>query len=263
MKVSEGEAPLAVEAERLYDANDNEALFLLAKKNWPPSGQELPEGISEVCRYAFIRYTQTNQIDCHLWRARALTAAVMTGARDTAAGLLFQAFFQAIDIIVKKEQGGHEHGFQTARMILDEMPRLLPADAPRWIRLFDRLFHEKRGFALVMEATGGGRPSPAGLLLLDEAETDYQAALTVAVAGEDARGALKVRGGLALARYLRLADDPAEVIAESKRPLLEETRAIRSSAHEAGYRDVADWAAINADVMDRGEFVGWTPYEVV
>lgn len=253
---------LAVQAARLYDANDNEALFRLARDNWPAAvDEDLPEGISEVCRYAFIRSVQTNRIDQHLWRARALTAAVITGARDTAAGLLLQAFFVEIDVTVKREQAGYEHGFHMARLILDEMTRLLPADAPRWAELFDRLYHEKRGFALLMEGTGGGRPSPEGLVLLGEAETDYLSAL--AASGGDVRGMLKVRGGIALVRYLRLAHAPADVVAESKGPFLEETRAVNSSAAVAGHRDVADWAATNADVMDWGKFVGWTPYEVV
>ena len=257
-----GVPALAVEAARLYDVNDNEALFQLARDNWPLSvDQDLPEGISEVCRYAFIRSVQTNQIDQHLWRARALTAAVISGARDTAAGLLLQAFFVAIDITVRREQAGYEHGFRTAREILDEMTRLLPADAPRWDELFDRLYHEKRGFALLMEATDGGCPSPEGIVLLGEAETDYLSAL--AASSGDARGMLKVRGGIALVRYLRLAHDPADVVAESKAPFVEETRAVRSSAAAASHSDVARWAALNAEVMDRGEFVGWTPYEVV
>ena len=97
--------------------------------------------------------------------------------------------------------------------------------------------------------------------MLDEAEAEYL--LAQDVAGKDERAALKIRGDLALVRYLRLADDPAEVIAESKRPFLDETTAIRSSAAEAPYRDVEGWAAVNAEMMDRGEFVGWTPYEVV
>lgn len=55
----------------------------------------------------------------------------------------------------------------------------------------------------------------------------------------------------------------AEVIAESKKPFLDETVAVRSSATEAAHRDVEGWAARNAEVMDLGEFEGWVPYEVV
>jgi hypothetical protein len=254
--------PLAVQAARLYDANDNDALFRLATLNWPPLGVELPPGIGEVCRYAFIRSVQMNQIDQHLWRARAMTAAVMSGARDTAAGLLLQAFFVAMAITVRREQSGYEHGFEQARMILDEMTRLLPADAPRWSELFARLYHDKRAFAWLMEGSGGGRPAPEGLGMLDEAEAEYRRAEALAE-GQNERGALKVRGGLALVRYLRLAIEPGADSVKAMRRLAEETRTIAASAREAGYRDVEDWAVINADVMERGEFVGWTSYEVV
>lgn len=247
-------------ASLYFHANDSEALFRLATESWPPVGEELPEGIGEVCRYAFVRYVEADQIDQHLWRARALTAAVITGARDTAAGLLRSNFLVAIYAALRGEQSGHESGFEQARGILDEMKRLVPDGAPH-SQAYNKIYHAHRAVSYLLEGTGGGRPSSAGRRLLDKAEAEY--VLAQEVAFHDARSALKTRGDLALVRYLRLVDEPAEVIAESKKPFLDETVAVRSSADEAPYRDVEGWAATNAGVMDRGEFEGWLPYEVV
>lgn len=249
---------IADEASRLYSANETEALFRLAHEEWSRAGEALPEGIGEVCRFAFIRAVQLKRVDQFLWRARALAAAVITGARDTAAGLLLQPFFVATSFALDT---GAEHGHEQARLILDEMKRLVPEETPAWSVLFARLYHEKRAFSFLMEATGGGCPAAGSHGLLNAAEAEYDLALK-RITGDE-RGTLKVQAGLALVRYLRLAGEPPGGIEESKKPLLAETRSIGSAATAAGFRDVAGWAAINEDVMSRGEFAGWTAYEVV
>jgi hypothetical protein len=246
---------IAEEASRLYTNNDDEALFRLAAATWPPEGQALPEGIGEVCRFASIRAVQLKQPDQYLWRARALTSAVLTGARDTAAGLLLQPYFVATSVALESGAGD---GHAQARLILDEMKRLVPEDTPAWGALFARLYHEKRAFSFLMEGTGGGRSADRSRDLLRTAEAEYTLALQLT--HDDPRGTLKVRGGLALARYLQLADDPHPPSMAQQR---DETVSIHSAADAAGFRDVAGWAATNADVMGRGEFTGWTAYEVV
>lgn len=249
---------LLEDAVELYDDNDNDALFELADVNWPPVGGDLPAGIAEVCRYAFIRHREAQDVDEHLWRACALSAAVLTHARDTAAGLLLPAFFATVDVTVKQELGGHEHGYEQARLILEEIKRLVPDGAPR-SRLFARLYHEKRAYSFLIEGTGRGRPSGVGMERLKEAEAECYLARDYV---RSARGTLKVRGDLALVHYLLLADKSAEEIAEAKTPFLEETRKVRDAATAADYRDVVSWASPNVEVMERGEFVGWVPYEV-
>ena len=169
----------------------------------------------------------------------------------------------AAEVVECREDLGYEHGFEQARLILDEMTRLLPEDSPRWEELFARLYHDKRAFAFLMEGSGGGRPKCDGLGLLDEAEAEYRRAEAVALAGNDERATLKVRGALALVGYLRLAAESEAVAAEAIEPYAEATRAIAAAAREAGYRDVEEWAGINAEVMERGEYTGWTAYEVV
>lgn len=250
------------EASRLYSVNDNDALFRLVEQRWPPLGENLPQGISEECRFAAIRATQLQRIDQYLWHARALTAAVLTGARDTAAGLLLQHFFVGIARTLEGAVEGHEHGHRQARLILEEMKRLVPADSPEWRELFARLYHEKRAFSFLMEGTGGGAPLKGSEDCLREAENEYSAALPLG-ADDERRGTLKVCGGLALVRYLQLAYGSETSLEEAKRESLAETQRVMSAATVAGYRDVAAWAAANVGVMQRGEFRDWVPYEVL
>jgi hypothetical protein len=250
---------LREEAARLYDANDHDALFALAARSWPEGGDMLPDGVGEVCRYAAIRAHSLGRVDRFVWRARALTAAVLTGARDTAAGLLLQSFFGATDAAGEQPADG---GHSQARRILDEIRRLVPENTPEWRTLFGRLYHGKRAFSFLMEGTSSSAPSDGRRRCLDEAEAEYSRALPFAT--HDERGTLKLRGALALTRYLRLAyNATGQGRSPEVTPLLEETRAIAASAKERGYRDVAEWAATNSDVMDRGASTGWAPYEVV
>jgi hypothetical protein len=250
---------LAKQAARLYDENDTEQLLRVARDLWPGEGEAMPEGVAEVCRYAYIRSVELNLIEQHLWRARAQAAAVIEGARDTAAGLLLQPFFVTVDVALKGAQQGHEHGFQRAREILDLITLLVPADHPR-ASLFRRLQQEKRAFTYLMEGTDGGRPSLSGLSTLKQAEREYVTALAMTT-GDD-RGRLKVRGGLALAGYLQLAHSGEVEVAAAKRPFVDETRDILNAAEAAGFADVAAWSARNLAVMEQGEFEDWAPYEV-
>lgn len=249
------------EARRLYAENNDEALLRLAIDNWPLPSSELPTGIGEACRLASIRAVQQKRwADSHMWRARALTASVIEGARETAAGLLLQHFFAATATALSGAVGGDGSGHEQARMILDEIKRLVPADTPAWPSLFARLYHEKRALSFLMQSTSGGHPLPGSRHWLDEAEVEYSRALQAA---QGQRDVLKVRGGLALVRYLLRADDPVPAQGELNKPLVDETSAIRGAAAGAGYRDVEKWAGINAEVMRRGEFRGWTPYEIL
>lgn len=248
-------------ANALYVANDTEALLALASENWPPVDEELPAGIGEACRNASIRYAEANRIDQLLWRARAMSAAVLTDARDTAAGLMIQAAYLAIDDANTGRGKGSERGYEQARLILEEIRRLLPDFETQVERPpFARLYHEKRAYCFLKEGTGGGRPTAAGERFLESAEAEY--VLAHPLTDGDERGDLKVLGSLALVRYLRLADMSAEEIATSKIPFLEITVAIEAAAATAKYKDVENWAGTNADVMRRGDFVGWTPYDV-
>lgn len=251
---------LSEEAARLYTANDNDALFHLAEASWRPGDGELVPGAGEVARYAAIRARETNAPEQHLWRARGLTAAVIFGARDTAAGLLLHPFFALTSIAVEKSEGA-SHAHEVARAILEEMKKLVPEDSPAWSSLFGRLYHEKRAYSFLMEASATGLPGSADPGLLGNAEDEYRLALERAAG--DPRGTLKVRGGLALVGYLRSATEPEPTTPIPTGTYLDETREIRRKAAEEGFDDVEKWAATNERVMERGQLTGWTPYEVV
>ena len=272
MKVTE--VPIAELARQYYNENRRGALFALVAKSWPPVGEELPTGgVGEACRFAFIRARQQGTIDRHLWEARTLTAAVVEGARETAAGLLLPHFIAATEMALQGVKAVDGGGHEQARAILDEMKRLVREDHPAWARLLGRLYHEKRGFSFLMEARSaeaGGRPTTD---ILQSAEKEYLKALEYLKAFDeptgdertsdertsDPRGVLKVRGGLALVCYLRCVGTASKETSA----WLAETQRIQAAAERAGFSDVARWAAGNVEVMERGDTSGWFPYEVV
>jgi hypothetical protein len=194
--------------------------------------------------------------DAHLWRARALTAAVITGSRETGAGLLLQHFFALIGGV--KE--GDAVAYENARSILEEIKRLVPEGTPEWARLFNRLYLEKLALSYLMQGTDGGSPLPHARECLETAKACYSRALEVA---RGSRDELKVRGGLALVRYLLSAYGNSASAVVERESAREETVKVRAAAKVNGYRDVEEWASINFLVMERSVFQGWTPYEVL
>lgn len=250
---------LVEEAARLYSENRTEELLRYAADQWPSEGVDLPEGVGEVCRFAFIRCYELGLIDQHLWRARAHAAAILEGAPYTTACLMLQPFFVAVDDAVNETQEGFERGFAQAREILDLMARLVSDGHPR-AGLVRRLRQEKLAFSYLMEATRGGRPGPSSAPIMEQAEREYRSALEETPG--DARGALKIRGSLALVGYLELADRGRQAPQVEKTPFIEETLDVLNMAAQAGYDDVTAWAATNLAVMVSGRFEGWAPYDV-
>ena len=256
-----GKGDFVAQARRLHDENRNDELFAFAAEKWPQTDQPLPEGISEVCRYAFRRAQGLRLSNQHLWRARALTAAVLQRNLETAAGLVQQAFFVAIIRARDGDEDGRDLRYDQAREILNEIRRLVPEGTPQWDDPWAGLYWEKRAFSYLWQATEGGRPRPEWEAALVQAEDEYQHAIDLA--GDDDRRALKVRAGCALARYLRCAvwAGPDEEIAARKAECLTATEAVSSRAAEIGYPGVERRAAVNCEVLRRREFEGWDPYE--
>lgn len=247
----------------LYETGEAEPLLAEATAAWPSLDEPLPEEISELCRFAFIRATETGRrAESQLWRARAMTSAMLSDARHTVAGLLLPHY---MTILAQAQEDpdapSAAQSYDTARLVLDEMKRLIPPGSSHWKRLFARLFHDKRALSYLLEATKGGPPIQGQRHLLEKAADDYRTALPH-TEGPGRRGELKVRGNLALVQYLLTAH--AEGEGEGRhQEAREETATIRDSATKAGYGDVARWATLNHVVMTRGEFVGWSPYEVL
>jgi hypothetical protein len=233
------------QAMRLWDTGQDAQLVELAESCWPTSPDaELTPEIAEVCRYArnAARRQLTGSDDLlhfvqfQVWGARAMVAAVLTGARDTAAGLLLGPFFALTA----------EHQHSAARAVWAEVVRLVPLDHPR-SGLFRRLYYEKLAFSFVSEG------------LFDDARANYMRALDHCA--DDPRGALKVRGGAAITGYLALKGRPAEEITNLTSPLLEEMRQVHAEAGVAGFRDVVTAAAGNIGLMGSGKFEPWHPFE--
>jgi hypothetical protein len=240
-------------ASRLYSDNKTEELLRLVEETWPAGNDPIPEGMAEACRFAWIRLQDDGRhIDRELWYARALSASVLTADRRVVAGLLLKNFFTVLDLGRSAPDAG-VGAFAKGRQILEELRRLVPPSDPAWQRLFGRLYHEKRAVSLLLEAANGGAPLPDSSAALQGALAEYTRALDMTTGS---REVLKVRGGLALTRYLIAGPGACE-------SCLDETRQVESAAAEAGYKDVQGWAAINAEVMLRKSTSGWTPYEVL
>lgn len=251
---------IAAEAAALFDENRHDDLFSLAERNWKKRGEALPDGVAEACRYASIRAWQLGRADAEVWRARAWSAAILTGSRSSAAGLLIQQVMAAIGRAREDEASG---GYEAARQILEEIPRLVPEGSDEWKRLYERLYHEKRGFSFLMEAARAAASSETSRRnLLEKAQREYELALGAATSE---RAVLKVKCGAALVKYLLLEVGEAnggELVGLAT-ALARETAELGRRAAEAGAHDVASWATVNVDVMGRGVFVGWAPYEVL
>ena len=226
-------------AMRLYDQGDFDRLKELASEAWPDDNNTIPApGVAEMCRYLFILAVRRKDATAsNLWRARAMSAAALTGANDTIAGLILQPFFVLTEIESHAE----------ARAVLGELLRLVPESYSRAELFRGRLYHEKLAYSFAKE----GR--------FEEAREAYMEASKHC--GEDWRGALKVRGGAAITGYraLRVATpDDLETVAS---PLIAEMEDVAAEARQRGFPDVLEAAESNLELMKAGESQGWSPFE--
>ena len=235
---------LAAIAARLYEAGQFDELIDLAMASWPDDpGVDMPAGIGELLRLASVaawdlaksatdRGTLEARVD--LLRARAHAAVVLLNDRDAAAGNVLPAFFRLVE----------RRRYLEARQVLATIQRLaaghFTSDPPG---LYARLFHEKMGYSFLAEGRYG------------DAVTCYSTALEASRKGS--RGHLKVRGALALARYLRTPDDDS-VAAEAERELTE----VQALAEDRSYPDVAKAAAKNRTALAGRSTTTWVAFEV-
>ena len=240
---------IAKQAIHYYETNDQAELLKLANRVWPSDPDaEIPLGAADVFFFArSIAWRNRKNpgagacdsenreavVEKELWHARAAAAAMMTGAKHTAARLLLQQAFILMEL----------KAFIEARSVLGEMLRLVgPEHELRPV--FMRLHEEKSAYSYLAEGLYG------------DAATRYQSALEF-VDG-DPRGALKVEGGLVLSRYLARSSSDHE-----QRDLLDSMRRIQAEALSAGFEDVAKDASSNLRVMEAGEYGGWCPFELL
>ncbi|MEW5982595.1 MAG: hypothetical protein AB1806_09515 [Acidobacteriota bacterium] len=252
---------LRVRAAQLYTDNHTAELFRLASERWPRVDAELEEGLDELCRFAFIRARDSDLvIDTEVYYARAIVAAVIRGARDTAACLIMRQFFTAMEHCRRGNGGGD--GYEKARGILDEMRRLVSEEDPAWASLVARLYYDKTAVVYLLEATGGsgGKPRPGAEATLTMARKYLEYARPYG--SGKLRDRLKIDGQLALVGYL-LGSYNLEQQEEVQREALRNTNTVLNEAREARLTDVVGWAEANRDVMTLGEYIGWIPYEVL
>lgn len=226
-------------AMRFYDQGDLEGLKELASQAWPDDTTTVPTpSLAEVCRYLFIlAHRRKDATASNLWRARAMSAAVLTCTTDTIAGLVLQPFF------ILTEIGSHAE----ARLVLKEMLRLIPETHPRADLFRGRLFHEKLAYSFVKEKC------------FNEARELYLEAAKHC--SSDPRGALKVRGGAAIAGYLALRDAKYSNMGPEASLYVSEMEEIAVEAREHGFPDVLAAAECNLEVMKAGTYKGWCSFE--
>lgn len=205
--------------------------------NRPPHAED-----AEVCRQAMLAATSLGQpADARIWRMRALSRFVAVGWGVGAAAVLMTQMHEAlslanegyvrgttIDVLVPSDE---------AMAVLRELePFATPdADDPRFdfgptARLIARFVVEKQA---MLHTIAGDYAA---------AERGYSAAAELAV--DEPRGALKIRGGRLLVRYLDALDKGADT--EQFSNLANE---LASEAAASDQLDIVAWASHNVSAM--------------
>jgi len=126
---------------------------------------------------------------------RVIRAAVLqedrATARETAAGLVLQAFFVAVTGGAEGDESLRDVRSDQARSILNEMRRLKPEDTPQRDDPWAGLYWEKPASSYLWQGTEGGRPRRKWQAALEQAKKEYRHAIepTGATKGERSRSA--------------------------------------------------------------------------
>ncbi len=255
-----------MDAESLYDTiadldtesheeEHGRALLALAAEQWPAlSSRKANAFDAETCRLVMLAAAKHDEFEAlRLWRARALSRFTAVGWVEGVASILmseaftelsrendFYAAGRTLDVIVPSA---------TALAMLEEIERFtegpgsgieLSRRSPSQASL-RRLFHEKRGFLLLLAGDH------------QESRAAYERALAAAA---NERGKIKVRLGIELVDY------SAALAAGGVLPSGDETRHLGGAASAAQSGDIAETATLNAGVMDSGGRA-LHPYEIL
>jgi len=221
-------------AIELYEKDNYEELESLAQELWPEDSDSLPcSDMAEICRYLSILAIRRDNISAiYLWRARAMSAAILTGSNATIAGLILSPFFELVS----------EGLYETARQVLPEILRVIPENHVRANLFRGRLYNEKMAYCFAKEKKYA------------EASKYYEAAARFCE--NDARGALKVCGGAIITGFL------ANSSANKASAFINEMAEIVTTATELGFTDVVSIAKANLEVMGDGNIdKKWHPFE--
>lgn len=248
-------------AEELYAQvyelfkTDHPALVALMEEQWPSIRSRSPnDRDAESCRLAMLAVFEAGkERTASVWRARAMARFAAIGWQEgVGAQIMSEAFRQlafANDEFARGRTLDRIDPSPEAEAIMAEVSLFLDAERP-----------SRRGFGPHQALLRRWIPEKTAFLLLvagryDEAIARFEEA--AAAAGDNVRGGLRVRAGLAQARYLRALDAGQETTA-----FAEETAAVAREAEAANEPDVARDTTTNAEVMRRrGRDL--VPYEIL
>ncbi|ABL80555.1 MULTISPECIES: hypothetical protein [unclassified Nocardioides] len=231
------------------------SLLALADAEWHSMrAREANPYDAESCRLAMLAAAKQADFDSlRIWRSRALVRFAAIGWTEGVGAIVMSEAFSELARVNHDYAAGRTLDLiepsPTAIAILDEIERFtqgpgsghqLSPRSPSQASL-KRLFHEKRGFLLLLRDQ------------FEEARASYQRALAVAA---NERGKVKVNLALVLVDYL-------EALA-TRAPTCDGTGTSRlgTIAQQAGSDDVAEVAFRNADIMDAGGRA-LHPYEIL
>ena len=217
-------AKLRQQVRRIYETEGVEQLTGKMEKAWSKYRDKPSPSLADCCRFtALTMARETGEAGTRdLWLVRALGTAHLAQAANPFAASLLPFFFRLCSI----------NELSAAREVIDEIDRLADYDDPTQFPNGDemrRIVQEKRAYSYLLEAR------------LDDALKWYQQALETAErCSDDERGALKIRGSIALCHYLGGREE------QSRREMT------KISASAMAYPDVVKPATQNLAAMARG-----------
>lgn len=193
------------EVWQLHDAGRSHEVIERAEAAWPSIRGDAWAG--EVARFAMLAAFRLERTeDARRWRDTALDEFRRAAYLPGLALLLVNPSYEALNA----EKPDIALTVISVAAALVDIASETPGPVPP--EVLQRLRWEKTAY--VLAATG--RPAAAVPL--------YERALEHAIAGEDERGVLKVRGGLVIARYSAFPEGGTDDVARWLRELAEEAR---------------------------------------
>jgi tetratricopeptide (TPR) repeat protein len=215
----------------LYEAAQFKDLVTEATRAWDTHADHPTAALAECCRLASLSLLKTGDSQAvPLWRARAIAVAYKSGSSNSLAATLFSMFFQLLDY----------GDYEGAEGVLREVDRLTAEGDDYQVPGRDvmrRTYHEKSGYMLFLRGQ------------YEDSIGRYERALQDS--GQDRRGACKVRGGLANAKFMLRSVAAAVELAQG---VLDEARL-------NDWREEAEAAEHNLNQMRSGTH-DLRPYEV-
>lgn len=219
----------ALKAEELFVSGDDEALLKHATAFWDRRGATAA-GAAEVARLARIAAYRSMPEQDQTWQTRAVEAACLTGAWRSLA-LSLRQYADRLTV-------AGEHGAADSLLRVMEMLASLEQEGVPPKELVDGILAERRAFLLSESHDWAG------------AAEWLSKALDLCQSGE--RRQLKVKGGLARARWFAGGSDQAAV---------GDFEALVDAS--AGFPDVREWVEANLQAARAGDRTRSVPFDLL